>query len=285
MSSVFIIMGPTASGKSSLALRYAQEKQSVIINADSMQVYRGLEILTAQPSSSDQSFCSHLLYGVVDPLHQMTAGQWIELALEAIKAAFSQNKRPILVGGTGLYLKSLLGGISSIPPIPSFLREESQKLIQEKGTQGLYETLKLLDPLMAEKLHPHDTQRLSRAWEVKKATGRSLYEWHQEAPKSSFPFPYEKILVTPEKNILEERIESRIKKMIEGGVLEEIQRFSELYPLERSISLHKALGYEIFLNHLRGGITLSQAIERTAQLTRQYAKRQMTWIRHQMKFL
>lgn len=270
LSSCLIIAGPTASGKSWLAEELIHPLNGTLINADSMQVYKGLEMITAQPQLSKH----HHLYGVLTPNEQCSVAWWRDRAEEEIEAAHSQGKLPIIVGGTGLYIKALTEGLSSVPEIPEEIRQQVRDLCEVQGIEEVYAQLQEVDPEIATELKPQDKQRICRAYEVKLATGRSLLEWHEE---SIGPAPYQffTVLVLPPKPELDRRIEERFSEMLEEGAIEEVKTLKELN--------HKAIGVGEIQKYLAGEYTLDQAKEKSIIASRQLAKRQGTWFRNQLE--
>jgi tRNA dimethylallyltransferase len=285
-SLILVIAGPTASGKSALALEKAQALDGVIINADSMQIYKELPILTAQPDEQDKQKTQHLLYGALHPDDPCSAGRWREMAGEAIEDVLKSGRTPIIVGGTGLYIKALLEGLSGIPPVPAEIREAASRKQEELGNPGFYEELKKRDPVMAARFHPNHTARLIRAWEVLEATGRSLAEWQKEsrlAPPDHWHFEIHKIM--PEREELIRRCDERFLKMLENGVLEEVKNYSAKIgagEIKQDVLLNKALGLRPLRDYLETGLPLVEATARAQAETRRYAKRQVTWFRHQL---
>ena len=274
LGKVLLIGGPTASGKSDLALKKAKALDGVIINGDSLQVYRGLEILTAQPSLQEYQEVRHHLYGFLDPSQTFSVGKWLPLVTSEIEAALKNNKLPIVVGGTGLYLKSLRDGISTIPPIDPQIRKQLEGSQKEN-----YAKLKKVDPFLAERLSPQDCQRTLRGLEVYYGTGKPLSFWQAQKPLPS-DYKFETCLLMPSKQELEDRITLRLHKMLEQGVLDEISRLQLFFP---SSQARKAIGFREFEAYLKGEISFGDAFELTLIHTRQYIKRQSTWFRHQFK--
>jgi len=272
---VYIIAGPTASGKSTLAKKLAQEKNGVILNGDSLQVYRGLEILTAQPSLEDQKEVPHRLYGFLDPQATWSAGKWISLVLPEIEGILKEGRAPIVVGGTGLYLKTLSMGISPLPPVDPDVRKSLQA--QTRSQDSFYDELQTIDPELAARIDPHDRQRTLRGLEVFHGTGKPLSFWQSQKPAPS-PYEFEKILLMLSKEDLELRIIARLENMLERGVLQEASRFLARSP---SVTAMKAIGLREFGSYLNGECSLDEAKELILVHTRQYAKRQRTWFRHQ----
>lgn len=275
---VIILTGPTASGKTALALQMAQDVRGEIINADSMQLYQHLTILTACPSATEKAQIPHHLYQVLGDHDISSAGWWVGQAIKKINSVLDRNHIPIIVGGTGMYLRSLTDGISPIPDIPVDIREQARLLAQEPG---FYQRVVAMDPLIAGKLKENDLQRLTRAYEVKLATNRSIIDWQQDKPQP-LPCHFEKIALAPERNWLHGRISHRLNLMIEAGALDEVKNL-----LARSVRpdspILRAVGFKELAAYIQGKINLDQAIDLAKIATRQYAKRQMTWIRGQAK--
>jgi len=281
VNKLLVIAGPTASGKSALASALAQEFGGIVINADSMQVYRGLPILTAQPNAEEQARLPHRLYGVFEPADLCSAGIWRTLAAEACQAAWAEGKLPVLVGGTGLYLRSLVEGLSPIPEIPEAVREASRALFAELGNARFYERLSQRDPAMASRLDPGNSQRLVRAWEVIEATGRSLADWQADPREGGLDADSATLLLTPPRDVLYANCDRRLELMLEAGALDEVAALMRL-GLDPALPVMKALGVAEFSAHLRGELSLEEALSLAQQATRRYAKRQTTWFRHQL---
>ncbi|MCI5060972.1 MAG: tRNA (adenosine(37)-N6)-dimethylallyltransferase MiaA [Alphaproteobacteria bacterium] len=284
---IYVIGGPTASGKSSYALELAAKHDGVILNADSMQVYDGLHTLTAHPDAQDQKQAPHEFYGYLHPNAPCSAGNWRESVMPRIEELIAQGKTPIVVGGSGLYLNALMQGLSPIPDIPENIRTAAVREQEKLGNPGFYEALKKRDPVMAERFHPYHTARLIRAWEVLEATGKSLSEW-QEIPRAGPPayWQFDVTLVMPVRDTLYERCNQRFDWMVENGVLEEVEGFFkkvEAEEIKPDVPLVKALGARVLWQYLQGSLSKEEAIERGKAETRQYAKRQTTWFRHQVK--
>lgn len=283
---IHIVVGPTASGKSARAIELAKQYDGIVINADSMQIYDGLPMLTAQPTANDKEIVPHVLYGALHPDEQCSAGKWRLMAGAAIEDALQKNKTPVIVGGTGLYIKALLEGLSEMPLTPPEIREATNKLQAELGNPGFHEALAKRDPVMAARFHPNHTARLIRAYEVLDHTGRSLSEWQKEAkhtPPENWDFKIHKIL--PERKTLHARCDERFLQMLENGVLEEVSAFNRQIKdgkIAADCLLAKSLGYRPLRDHLAGKISLEEAIMRAQAETRQYAKRQVTWFKNQL---
>lgn len=276
-----VICGPTAGGKSALALDMAAARDGVIVNADSMQVYEALPILTAQPSADERAQIPHTLYGVLGPGEKCTAQHWRELAIAAIRDALAQGQTPIIVGGTGLYIRTLTEGLSPIPDIAPDFRQRAISLQEEMGNPAFHAHLARLDPVMAGRLHPNDSQRLIRALEVLEGTGRSLSHW-QALPVQGPPegWRFETQFINPPRPVLHDRCNSRFTRMIEAGALDEVKALdgmirSGAVPADAPVTC--AIGYRVLRDVLRGEMSLEQAVERGQAETRQYARRQITW--------
>lgn len=283
---VVVIAGPTASGKSQLALALAEalaDQGGVrIINADSMQVYRELRIITARPTIEEKSQVPHALYGFVPAAEAYSVGRYVTDALHAIAEARRQGLLPIVVGGTGLYFKALLEGLSPIPAIVPDVRERWRRRAEEEGAQALHEILRGVDPAAAARLMPTDKQRLVRALEVAESTGRPLSDW-QKQPGQPVLDEAEtvRLLVVADRERLMQRIDARFDAMLAAGVLDEVRDFARL-GLSEELPSVRAHGVRPLLAHLRGELSLEAAAEGSKAETRQYAKRQATWHRRNM---
>lgn len=278
---VIIIGGPTASGKSGLALSVAQKRNGMVINADSMQIYDGLAILTAQPDAKDKSLVPHRLYGCLAPDDLCSAARFRQFALEEIQHATDMGKLPIIVGGTGFYLNTLMEGLSPIPEIPANVRARLITLQGEIGTAGLFEMLQAADPETASRIDGANTQRVIRALEVLEHTGTPLSHW-QDMPREAAPEHLQFITVTliPPREALYARCDSRFDIMLEQGAVEEALEFKSR-PYAQS-PLNKALGYPELCDYIDGKISLDEARIEAQQSTRRYAKRQTTWFSNQL---
>ncbi len=275
-----IVAGPTASGKSALAMALAVEFDGVVINADSMQIYRELRVLTARPSAEDEGRVPHRLYGVLPVGDACSAARWRDLALGELEAARGCGKLPIFCGGTGLYLRALMRGLSPIPDIPVDVRDAVRARLERDGAAAMHDALTRVDPDIAARLAPGDSQRIARAWEVFEATGQALSKW-QAMPESGPP-PYTRfatIVLRPPRAALYAACDTRMRRMAEGSALAEIAGLPEIDP---ALPAMKALGIAGFQRHLAGEIALEEAILAAQQATRRYAKRQTTWFRNQI---
>jgi tRNA dimethylallyltransferase len=277
-----LIAGPTASGKSALALGLAQATGGVIINADSMQVYRDLRILTARPTVAEEAQVPHLLYGHVDAAVNFSAGAWVANAAAMLADVRAQNRLPIFVGGSGLYFKALTRGLSAVPPVPVAIREEVRARLERDGVEALHAALAQRDPASAERLKPRDRTRIARAFEVVEATGRSLTDWHRDGlPPLLPPGQFSALFLDPDRDQLYAKIDARFDAMLNAGALAEVAELAarRLDPLLPAMKAHGVPG---LIRHLRDEITLEQAAEIGRADTRHYAKRQFTWFRHQL---
>ncbi len=280
---VVLLTGPTASGKTALAVRIAENFHGQVINADSMQLYHDLHILTARPDEEDMARATHCLYGVIDGAERCSAAQWRDLAQSNIEQTLSLGQLPIVVGGTGFYLKTLRDGIAEIPPIPNQIRTEGLTLYNTEGGAAFRARLGQADPQAAARLATGDRQRLVRAWEVWRHTGVSLSDWHQRqahSPHTTAGYHFVQIALLPERQILYERCNTRFDQMLKRGALAEVEQLMSRQ-LCHSLPIMKALGVRELGNYLRGETTLPQARDMAQKKTRHYAKRQMTWIRNQ----
>ena len=281
---VIVIGGPTASGKSGLALAIAERLDGVVINGDAIQVYRDLRLLTARPSEADERRVPHRLYGIFEAAETCSAGRWQTLALAEIAAAKAAGKRAVVVGGTGLYLRALVEGIAPIPDVPAEIRARTRARFGEIGTVAFHAELAARDPLMAARLAPADGQRLMRAWEVLEATGRSLAQW-QADPVTAPALNFTMITVMPPRADIYAACDARLADMVSGGVLDELAALlkrAETEQLDPSLPVLKAVGFAELASHLTGRVSLDAALAAAQQQTRRYAKRQMTWFRHQL---
>ncbi|HEX3525269.1 MAG TPA: tRNA (adenosine(37)-N6)-dimethylallyltransferase MiaA [Stellaceae bacterium] len=277
---VLVIAGPTASGKSAVALELADLSGGTIINADSLQIYQDLRILTAQPDQAAQTRIPHRLYGFLDAAERGSAARWRTLALDAIAEATNAGRLPILVGGTGLYLRAIEEGLAPVPDIPAEIRQEAIELHWALGGNAFREKLARLDPVAAQRLFPGDKQRLVRAFEVVRATGVTIGTWHQQA-KFEPAYRFGTILLAPPREGLYSACNARLIQLIEAGALAEVEALATRC-LDPSLPAMKAVGLAELLSYLRGDIPFDTAVAAAQRATRRYAKRQMTWFCHQM---
>jgi tRNA dimethylallyltransferase len=281
-SKAVLIAGPTASGKSAFALELAQATGGVIINTDSMQLYRDLRVITARPTVDEEARVPHRLYGHVDAAINFSAGHWVADAAKVLAEVRAQDRLPIFVGGSGLYFKALTRGLSAVPPIPPEIREGVRARLERDGVEALHAELKQSDPASAERLKPRDRTRVARALEVVEATGRSLTDWHRDGlPPLLPPGTFGALFLEADRDQLNARIHARFDAMLEAGALEEVAALAarRLDPLLPAMKAHGVPG---LIRHLKGEITLEEAAVIGRADTRHYAKRQFTWFRHQL---
>ncbi|MGC2812080.1 MAG: tRNA (adenosine(37)-N6)-dimethylallyltransferase MiaA [Bradyrhizobium sp.] len=277
-----LIAGPTASGKSALAVELAQAAGGLVINTDSMQVYRDLRIITARPTPEDEARAPHRLYGHVDAAVNFSAGHWVTDAAAMLAEARAQRRPAIFVGGSGLYFKALTRGLSAVPPIAPAVRESVRARLERDGIEALHAELARRDGASAERLKPRDRARIARALEVVEATGRSLTDWHRDGlPPLLPPGQFRALFLTPEREALYARIDARFDAMLAAGARDEVAALAarQLDPLLPAMKAH---GVPALIRHLRGEITLDAAAAIGRADTRHYAKRQFTWFRHQL---
>lgn len=277
-----LIAGPTASGKSALALALAEELRGVIINADSMQVYRDLRIITARPTAAEEARVPHHLFGHVDASVSYSAGQWLRDAKALLESPQMRGQTPIFVGGTGLYFKALTRGLAAIPAVPGDIRRRIRMELEEQGAAASHARLSRLDPAAAARIRPADQVRVARALEIVEATGRSIFDWHSSGlPPLVEPERAVKVFLSIAREELYQRIDARFDAMLEAGALEEARALAAR-GLDPRMPAMKAHGIPWLIRHLKGELSLAEAIARAKQDTRHYAKRQMTWFRHQL---
>jgi tRNA dimethylallyltransferase len=282
MVRAMLIAGPTASGKSALALRLAEQAGGTVINADSMQVYRDFRVLTARPTSEEEMRAPHLLYGHVDAAEHYSAGRWLADASRALSEVEQAGRLPIFVGGTGLYFKALTWGLSSMPPVTEAVRAKIRGDAEGVEVAELHARLAARDPATAMRLRPSDRQRVIRALEIFEATGRPLVEW-QASPGKPLIEPGHAISVflAVERKKLGARIDARFDEMLAEGALEEVRTFAAR-KLDPSLPAMKAHGAPWLMKHLVGEMSIAEAAKDAKADTRKYAKRQETWFRHQL---
>jgi len=275
---IVCILGPTGTGKTAAAIAISRRTPASVINFDSRQVYADFPVITAQPDADEKAACPHLLYGFLPTTEKMTAARFVELAIEKIEEVREEGRLPVLVGGTGLYLKSLLTGIAAIPEIPSDIREDVLTRIAQEGPQALHAELVGIDPDYAAKIHPNDTQRNARAAEVYRATGRNMTWWHTNAEHAPAPYNALKIGMQIELNDLEPHLARRIEVMIDRGAVEEARQARDVCS-DPDAPGWTGIGCAELLSFLNGQSTLEDAKARWVKNTRAYAKRQITWFR------
>jgi tRNA dimethylallyltransferase len=281
-SNIILIAGPTASGKSALALTLAEQRGGTIVNADSMQVYRDLRIITARPTPEEERRAPHRLYGHVDAAENYSVGRWRGEAAAALAATERDHRTAIIVGGTGLYFSALIRGLAAVPPIPAEIRDEVRARLAKEGVAALHEELAVRDPAAAARLRPGDRARVTRALEVVLATGRSLLAWHEDDKPATVDLARAaKVFLVPDRDELLRRIDARFDAMMTAGALDEVRALAAR-KLNPSLPAMKAHGVPWLMRHLNGEVTLAEAAERAKLETRQYTKRQATWFRNQL---
>ena len=280
-SKIILIAGPTASGKSNFAARLAKKIDGEIINADSMQVYRQLKILTARPNKKEEKKIKHHLYGIINVNKNFSTGQWLKLAIIKIKEIRKRKKIPILVGGTGLYFQSLINGLVKIPNIPFKIRNKIRLLQKKIGQKKFYKRLLKLDSKVKKKFDPNDVQRSIRAFEIKTHTKVSMYDWFKKTKANFHESAFLKFYINFERKKLIQRIEQRTTHMIKEGAIQEVIRFNKV-KIKKNHSAKKVMGIEEITKYLDNQIKLEQAKELIVIKTRQYAKRQATWAKSRM---
>ena len=281
-SKIILIYGPTSSGKTEFAIKLAKKIKGEIINADSMQIYKDLKILTARPLRNEMKNIKHHLFGFRESKKDFSTGDWVKLVIKKIKLIEKRNKIPILVGGTGLYFKALTEGLVEIDKIPNKTRNQIRNLHNKIGQKNFFKKLIKLDPLVNERIKPNDVQRSIRAYEVKLFTKKSIFDWFKETKSKFKNREFLKLYIDFPRSDLIERINIRTKKMLENGSLMEVRKFLRLrIPSNKSIT--KAIGLEEIKDLIKKKLTYEQVIEKISIKTRQYAKRQVTWARGNMK--
>ena len=282
MSTVILIAGPTASGKSALALELAAKLGGVIINADSMQVYRDLRIITARPTPDEEKRVPHRLYGHVDAAENYSVGRWFGEAAAALADTFGQGRPAIMTGGTGLYFSTLTRGIAAVPPVPAEIRRVVRNRLTTEGVAALHQELSKRDPATAARLKPGDRARITRALEVVLATGRSLAQWHEDNMPARLDLAAAaKVFLMPNRDELGLRIDARFDAMMSAGALEEMRAFAARN-LDPNLPAMKAHGVPWLIRHLKGEIAMAEAVAQAKRDTRRYTKRQATWFRNQL---
>ena len=279
---VILLAGPTASGKSKLALRLAKKLNGEIINADSMQVYNEIHILTSRPSLRDTNIAKHHLYGFSSVKQKFSTGHWLKIVINKIKEHWDRNRIPIIVGGTGLYFKALTDGLVEIPNIPDSLRIKVRKLHEQLGQKKFYDELIKLDPQIKEFFLPSDSQRSMRAYEVKKFTNKSLFTFAKKTKSNFDDKIFKKLFINIPREMLNKKIDKRVEKMFAGDVTTEVKNFLKMN-VNKELSSNKIIGIKEIKDYIAGKTTLTKTKELIKLKTRQYAKRQFTWARGHMR--
>ena len=281
MGSVWLIAGPTASGKSALALSIAEAEGGEVVNADSMQLYADLRLLTARPSAAEAALAPHHLFGTVDAAEGWSAGRWLRAALEALAGVAARGNPAIVVGGTGLYFRALTQGLAEIPPVPPEARAEAEAAFDHMGEAAFRTRLAEADPAAVARIAPADRQRLVRAWEVFAATGAALSDWQQAGEPPLPRQAWAAVALEPPREMLYARCDARLEIMVREGALAEVGALTAR-KLAPTLPAMKAVGVREFAAHLRGEASLAEALDAAQRETRRYAKRQLTWMRGQM---
>ncbi|MDB5457747.1 MAG: tRNA ((37)-N6)-dimethylallyltransferase MiaA [Caulobacter sp.] len=275
-----LIAGPTASGKSALALRLAAEIGAEIVNADALQIYRDLSVLTARPSAQEEAAAPHHLFGVVDAAEAWSVGRWQAAALETLAAIATRGRPAVLVGGTGLYFSALTRGLADIPAVSHAQRDASTALFDQLGEAAFRDLLAPLDPVAEARIMAGDRQRLGRAHAVAVVTGRSLSAWQADTAAPLAAEAWRGVVLEPDRAVLYDRCDARLQTMLDHGALDEVAALAAR-GLDPALPALKAVGYRQFADHLDGRLSLDEALDAARQETRRYAKRQMTWFRNQ----
>jgi tRNA dimethylallyltransferase len=278
---IWLIAGPTASGKSALALRLAEATGGEIVNADSMQLYADLRMLTARPSPEEEARVPHHLFGTVDAAEGWSVGRWLRAAHDVLAGIAARGHSAVVVGGTGLYFRALTQGLAEAPDIPAEVRRQTAADYDALGHDAFRDRLAQHDPAAAARIEVNDRQRLSRAWEVFAATGRALSAWQADSTLALPAGAWTPVALEPPREALYARCDARLAAMAEAGVLDEVAALAARN-LDPALPLMKAVGFREFAAHLRGETSLAQALAAAQQETRRYAKRQTTWMRGQM---
>ncbi len=281
MTCVVVVAGPTGSGKSALALAIAERFRGAVVNADSMQVYRELAVLTARPDADALGRAPHHLYGAIPAAERCSAGRWRAMAVDAIEASRAEGRLPVVVGGTGLYLEALMRGLAAVPAVPESVRRAVSVRLDREGVAAAHAALARADPESAARVPPSDPQRIARALEVWEATGRSLSDWQRDGQEASGGFRFLTILIDPPRAALYAACDVRYTGMIARGGVNEVRRLAGL-GLDPSLPAMKALGVRELLAFLDGRASLAEACAAGQKATRNYAKRQMTWFRNRL---
>ncbi len=279
---IILLAGPTASGKSNLAIHLAKKLNGEIINADSMQIYKEFSILSSRPSKSETKKVEHHLYGIISVKKHFSAGDWLKAAKKKIYICLKKKKTPIIVGGTGLYFNTITKGISKIPDIDTKTRSKVRTLFNQLSLQKFYEKLLELDPIVQNKILPSDSQRLQRAYEVKLKTKKSLFEWMAKTKSEFLDFDIKKVYIEIPREELLKRISKRTKAMFQHNCITEVKQFNNL-KIKKSLSANKLIGVQEINQFLTSKISINDCRELIDIKTRQYAKRQNTWARGHMK--
>ena len=282
LKKIILLGGPTASGKSKLAIQLAKKINGEIINADSMQIYNEFSILSSRPNNNEIKKIKHHLYGIISVRKPFSAGEWLKLTKTKVDQCHKKNKVPIIVGGTGLYFNTITKGISKIPNVDLTIRNKVRSLFKKIGYQNFYQELVKIDPKVKKRILPTDSQRTQRAFEVILKTKKSLFDWIENTKSDFINYEIKKIFLQTPRDILLKNILRRVEQMFENGCIQEVVNFN-LLKLNKSLSANKLIGVQEINKYLDGAISLNQCKEHIYIKTRQYAKRQNTWARGHMK--
>jgi len=279
---IILLAGPTASGKSKLAIKLAEYFNGEIINADSMQIYKEFSILTSKPSLKEEQLTRHHLYGIHSVKKKFSTGHWLEIVIKKIEDQWEKDKTPIIVGGTGLYFKALTDGLVKIPEIPIIIKNQTRKLHKEIGQKNFYNKLIKVDPLSEKFVVSTDAQRSMRVYEVKKFTNKSLFDLIQKTKSNFNNQVFKKLFINTPRELLHSKIEERVEAMFKDGAIKEVEKFLKL-KIYRELSANKIIGVKEIAGYLKGKTTITETKKLITLKTRQYAKRQFTWARGHMK--
>ena len=282
LKKIILLAGPTASGKSKLAIQLAKKIKGEIINADSMQVYKEFSILSSRPSNQELKQTKHHLYGIISVKKYFSAGDWLKITKVKINTCLKKKRIPIIIGGTGLYFNTITKGISKIPNIDIKTRNKVRRLFKKVGYKKFYEKLLKIDPKVKDRILPTDTQRMQRAYEVITKTKKSFFDWISNTKSDFADYDIKKIFINVPREELLKKISKRTDRMFKKNCIDEVKKFNTL-KLNKSLSANKLIGVQEINNYLKGLITLDQCKELINIKTRQYAKRQNTWARGHMK--
>ena len=282
LKKIILLAGPTASGKSKLAIQLAKKIKGEIINADSMQVYKEFSILSSRPSNQELKQTKHHLYGIISVKKYFSAGDWLKITKVKINTCLKKKRIPIIIGGTGLYFNTITKGISKIPNIDIKTRNKVRRLFKKIGYKKFYEKLLKIDPKVKDRILPTDTQRMQRAYEVITKTKKSFFDWISNTKSDFADYDIKKIFINVPREELLKKISKRTDRMFKKNCIDEVKKFNTL-KLNKSLSANKLIGVQEINNYLKGLITLDQCKELINIKTRQYAKRQNTWARGHMK--
>lgn len=278
---IWLIAGPTASGKSALALRLAEQAGGEIVNADALQLYAGLRVLTARPSPEEEARAPHHLFGIADAADGWSTGRWLRAAVEILGDIAARGRPAIVVGGTGLYFHALAKGLADIPEVPAEVRRQSAEDFETLGEAGFRTRLAGADPAAEARIAPNDRQRLTRAWDVFAASGVSLTDWQRRTEPALPPGAWRAVALEPPRELLYDRCDARLAAMIAEGALDEVAALAAR-GLSPALPAMKAVGVRELAAHLRGETDLAAALDAAQTETRRYAKRQLTWLRNQI---